>query len=29
MDHGDSGSGSVIIYREAKIVVTRAIGVLR
>ena len=29
MDHGDSGGGSVVVYREAKVVVTRATGVLR
>jgi hypothetical protein len=29
MDHGDSGSSSVVVYREAKVVVTRATGVLR
>jgi hypothetical protein len=29
VDHGDSGSDSVVVYREAKVVVTRAIGILR
>ena len=29
VDYGDSGGSSVIVYREAKVVVTRATGVLR
>jgi hypothetical protein len=29
VDYGDSSGSSVIVYREAKVVVTRAIGVLR
>jgi hypothetical protein len=29
VDYGDSGDSSVVVYREAKVVVTRAIGVLR
>jgi hypothetical protein len=29
VDHGDSSSSSIVVYREAKVVVTRAIGVLR
>jgi hypothetical protein len=29
VDHGDSDSGSIIVYREAKIVVTRATGIPR
>jgi hypothetical protein len=29
IDHGDSNNDNVIIYREAKVVITRATGVLR
>jgi hypothetical protein len=29
IDHGDSSGGSIIVYREAKVVVTRATGMLR
>jgi hypothetical protein len=29
IDHGDNSNDNVIIYKEAKVVITRATGVLR